>query len=43
MIVTQSNGEVWFDSKVGKGTTFFIKLPVSGMKKKKGEQGFAFS
>lgn len=26
-IITNHNGEIWFDSKLGIGTTFFIKLP----------------
>jgi len=26
-IIENHNGEIWFESEVGKGTTFFIKLP----------------
>ncbi len=27
-IINNANGEIWFQSKVGEGTTFFIKLPL---------------
>lgn len=35
-IVEESGGEVDFTSKLGEGTTFWIKLPLAGMKKKEG-------
>ncbi len=35
-IIDQSGGVVWFDSETGKGTTFYVTFPVSGMKKKEG-------
>jgi PAS domain S-box-containing protein len=35
-IVDHSGGIIWFDSEAGKGTTFHVLLPTSGMKKRKG-------
>lgn len=35
-IVEESGGQIWFDSQENKGTTFYVKFPTSGMKKKKG-------
>lgn len=35
-IIEHSGGNVWFESEEGKGTTFFVTLPMSGMKKKEG-------
>ncbi|HBB91731.1 MAG: hypothetical protein A2X22_12185 [Bacteroidetes bacterium GWF2_49_14] len=29
-LVTMLKGEIWFDSEVGKGTTFFVRMPVGG-------------
>lgn len=43
MIIEQSGGKIWFESKAGKGTTFYVKLPVRGMKKIEGEKGLAIS
>ena len=39
MIVEASGGKIWFESKKGKGTTFFVSLPKKGMKNKEGEVG----
>ncbi|KKQ54244.1 MAG: hypothetical protein US83_C0013G0011 [Candidatus Falkowbacteria bacterium GW2011_GWC2_38_22] len=43
MIVESSGGKIWFESIGDKGTTFFVKLPIAGMKEQKGERGLAIS
>jgi signal transduction histidine kinase len=30
-IVTEAGGDIWFESQVGKGTTFFVEFPRDGM------------
>jgi signal transduction histidine kinase len=32
-IVEQAEGDIWFETEVGKGTTFFVQLPVNGENK----------
>ncbi len=41
MIMETAGGKIWFESKSGEGTTFFVELPMGGMVSKKGEKGFA--
>lgn len=38
LIMDATGGKVWFVSKEGKGTTFYVWLPLSGMKKVKGDK-----
>ena len=35
-ILEHSGGKIWFKSKENKGTTFFVTIPLKGMKKKEG-------
>lgn len=43
MIVESSGGKIWFESTLNRGTTFFVLLPLKGMKKKEGERGMIIS
>ena len=43
MIVEQSGGKIWFTSKKDKGATFYVQLPIVGMKNQEGEKGLAIS
>lgn len=38
MIMDEAGGNIWFESQKGKGTTFFVQLPVVGMKARKGDR-----
>src|SRR3989344_3108432 len=35
-VVEKSGGKVWFESKENVGTTFYVTIPLAGMKKKEG-------
>lgn len=35
-IIDQVGGNIWFESEEGKGTRFFVTIPLKGMKKKEG-------
>lgn len=37
-IIEHSGGKVWFESEENKGTTFYVALPLEGMKKKEGSK-----
>lgn len=39
MVVEASGGKIWFESKEGEGTVFYVKIPIKGMVVKKGEKG----
>jgi signal transduction histidine kinase len=30
-IIEQSEGEIWFETQLEKGTAFFVKLPMNNM------------
>ena len=40
-IVQQSGGQISFDSIENKGTTFYVRTPLSGMKVKEGVKGLS--
>ena len=40
-IIEQTGGKVWFESEEGKGSTFFVAIPLSGMKRRQGSKGLS--
>lgn len=40
-IIEKTAGKIYFQSKEGKGTTFTVELPLSGMQKKEGTKGLS--
>lgn len=41
MIIKSSEGKIWFQSEEGKGTKFYVSIPLSGMKKKEGKKSLS--
>ncbi|PIW36661.1 MAG: hypothetical protein COW24_04175 [Candidatus Kerfeldbacteria bacterium CG15_BIG_FIL_POST_REV_8_21_14_020_45_12] len=39
LVMDASGGKIWFDTIEGKGTTFFVQIPISGMLEQGGDKG----
>ena len=42
-VLDKTGGKIWFESEENKGTTFYVLIPLTGMKKLKGTKGFSFT
>jgi len=42
-VLEKTGGKIWFESEENKGTTFYIELPLTGMRSLKGTKGFSFT
>ena len=40
-IIDHSGGMIWFESTENKGTSFYVTIPLEGMKKKEGTKALA--
>lgn len=40
-IIDNSGGQIWFESEEDKGTTFYVVIPLSGMKKREGSKALS--
>lgn len=40
-ILDRAGGKIWFKSKENKGSTFFVSLPMEGLRKKEGEKAIS--
>jgi len=42
-VLDQAGGKIWFESQEGRGTTFYVNIPLGGMKSKEGTKGLIYS
>ncbi len=42
-VLDKTGGKIWFESEENKGTTFYVQIPLMGMKELKGTKGFSFT
>jgi len=42
-VLDQTGGKIWFESVENKGITFYVTLPLTGMKNKEGSKFFSKS